>query len=153
MSYTVAEGSFVEPGTIIGDGTTIHRNCVIEAGGGKYPQTRIGKHVCIQNLSSITAGIVIEDDVFIGPGVITINTREIKWGRTSENLGKREPPVIKRGARIGGGAKILAGVVIGEEAEIGMGAVVVKDCDAFGRYVGNPARKIGEVPMEKRYAS
>ena len=152
MSYTAMPGSIVHPSAIIGDGTFIGHNVVIEESGGKYPQTRIGKHVCIHHLSSITAGMVIEDDVFIGPGVITMNTWDVKWGRTAEHLGKREPPIIKRGAIIAGGARILPRVVVGEEAKIGAGAVVVKDCEAFGVYIGNPARKVGEVPLEERYA-
>jgi len=152
MTYIAMEGAIIHPSAIIGDGTFIGHNVVIEESGGKYPQTRIGKHVCIHHLSSITAGMVIEDDVFIGPGVITMNTWDIKWGRPSNKLGKREPPVIKRGARIAGGSKILPRVTIGEEALVGSGSVVVKDCDAFGIYVGNPARKIGEVPLKERYA-
>jgi len=152
MSYMAMPGSIVHPSAIIGDGTFIGHNVVIEESGGKYPQTRIGKHVCIHHLSSITAGMVIEDDVFIGPGVITLNTRHICWGRDSQHTGNRQPPIIRRGARIGGGDVILPGVIIGAESEIGAGSVVTKDCEPFGRYVGNPARKIGEVPKEERYA-
>ena len=150
--FTIMPGAMVDDSAIIGERTFIGHNVVIEASGGKYPQTVIGKHVCIHHLSSITAGMVIEDDVFIGPGVITMNTWDVKWGRPAEHLGKREPPTIRRGAIIAGGVRILPRVVIGEEAKIGAGSVVVKDCDAFGVYVGNPARKIGEVPLEERYA-
>ena len=151
MSYMAMPGSIVHPSAIIGDGTFIGHNVVIEESGGKYPQTRIGKHVCIHHLSSITAGMVIEDDVFIGPGVITLNTRHICWGRDPV-IAVRTPPTIKRGARIGGGVTILPGVVIGEEAEIGAGSVVTKDCKAFCRFIGNPANWAGDIPLEERYA-
>ena len=150
--FIISPGALVDDSAVIGERTFIGQNVVIEPSGGKYPQTIIGRHVCIQHLTSITAGIVIEDDVFIGPCVCTLNTRHICWGRDQNLVGKRTPPIIRRGARIGGGATILPGVEIGEEAEIGAGSVVVKDCEAFGRYVGNPARKIGEVPEVERYA-
>lgn len=141
--------SYIDPSAIIGEGTFIGQNVVIEASGGKYPQTVIGRHVCIQHLCTITAGMVIEDDVFLGPCVCTMNTRRISWGRNLQYTGKREPPIIRRGARIGGGVSIMPGVEIGEEAEIGAGSVVVKDCEPYCTYVGNPARKIREVPPEE----
>lgn len=150
--FTIMPGAMVDDSAIIGERTFIGNNVVIEASGGKYPQTIIGRHVCIQHLCTITAGMVIEDDVFLGPCVCTLNTRHISWGRDLQHTGNRQPPIIRRGARIGGGAVILPGVIIGAEAEIGAGSVVTKDCDPFGRYVGNPARKVGEVPMEERYA-
>ena len=149
--FTIMPGAMVDDSAIIGERTFIGHNVVIEASGGKYPQTVIGKHVCIQHLSSITAGMVIDDDVFLGPCVCTLNTRHICWGRDLHYTGCRKPPAIRRGARIGGGAVILPGVEIGEEAEIGAGSIVTRDCEAFGRYIGNPARKIGEVPIEERY--
>ena len=146
---TIREGAIVDDSAQIGEGTFVNHGVIIEPSGGNYPQTIIGKHVCIQHLCSITAGMVIEDDVFMGPGVITLNTRNICWGRDRDITGKRHPPIIRRGARIGGGATILPGVTIGEEALIGAGAVVVKDCDPYGIYVGNPARKIGDVPTSE----
>lgn len=145
----IKTGSIVDDSAQIGEGTFIGHNVIIEPSGGNYPQTIIGKHVCIQHLCSITAGMVIEDDVFMGPGVITLNTRKICWGRDREITGHRSPPVIKRGARIGGGATILPGVTIGEETLIGAGAIVVSDCDSYGIYVGCPAKKIGEVPTSE----
>ena len=149
--FTIMPGAMVDESAIIGERTFIGHNVVIEASGGKYPQTVIGRHVCIQHLCTITAGMVIEDDVFLGPCVCTLNTRHVCWGRDPV-IAVRNPPIIRRGARIGGGAIILPGVEIGEECEIGAGSVVTKDCKAYGRYVGNPARKVSEVPMEERYA-
>lgn len=148
--FFISPGAMVDDSALIGERSFIGHNVVIEASGGKYPQTIIGRHVCIQHLCTITAGMVIEDDVFMGPCVCTLNTRHIGHGRKYESAGKRTPPVICRGARVGGGAVILPGVVIGEEAEIGAGAVVVKDCEPYSTYVGNPARKIRTIPEDER---
>ncbi len=54
-------------------------------------------------------------------------------------------PTIRRGARIGGGAVLLPGVEIGEEAFVGAGAIVLQDVPARAVVVGNPARKIRDV--------
>jgi acetyltransferase-like isoleucine patch superfamily enzyme len=150
--FFLSPGALVDDSAVIGERTFIGQNVVIEASGGKYPQTIIGRHVCIQHLTSITAGMIIEDDVFIGPCVCTLNTRHICWGRDQSIVGKRTPPVIRRGARIGGGVTILPGVEIGEEAEIGAGSVVTKNCKAFCRFYGNPANWAGDIPLEERYA-
>jgi acetyltransferase-like isoleucine patch superfamily enzyme len=149
--FTIMPGAMVDDSAIIGERTFIGHNVVIEASGGKYPQTVIGRHVCIQHLCTITAGIVIEDDVFLGPCVCTLNTRHICWGRDPV-IAVRNPPIIRRGARIGGGAVIMPGVDIGEEAEIGAGSVVTKSCKAFSRFIGNPARWAGDIPDGERYA-
>jgi UDP-2-acetamido-3-amino-2,3-dideoxy-glucuronate N-acetyltransferase len=58
-------------------------------------------------------------------------------------------PTIRRGARIGGGAVLLPGIEIGEEAFVGAGAVVLADVPARAVVVGNPARQIREVPEDE----
>jgi UDP-2-acetamido-3-amino-2,3-dideoxy-glucuronate N-acetyltransferase len=110
----------------IGEGTTVGAFCDI---GGK-----IGKNCKIQTHVSIPPHVVIEDEVFIGPGVRFANDRWMDEGR--------QPTLVKRGAKVGMGALIRAGVVIGEEAIIGMGAVVLHDVPAGEVWGGNPAKKI-----------
>ena len=78
--------------------------------------------------------VVIEDDVFIGPGVITLNDKLMG--------GALAYPRICRGARIGGGSVILPGIVIGENATVGAGSVVTRSVPAKVVVAGNPARII-----------
>jgi acetyltransferase-like isoleucine patch superfamily enzyme len=70
-------------------------------------------------------------------------------GRTERRHALRKGPTIRRGARIGGGAVLLPGIEIGEEAVVGAGAVVLGDVPPRTVVVGNPARPIREVADEE----
>ncbi len=113
-------------------------NVVFEAKG------RFGKHVTINAQCHMTQGIIVEDEVFFGPGVVTMNTRHICYGRKIPKV--YTPPLIKRAARIGAGVLILPGVVIGANAMVAAGAVVTKDVPDRVIVMGVPARVVGEVP-------
>jgi acetyltransferase-like isoleucine patch superfamily enzyme len=95
----------------------------------------------------VTAYSTLEEDVFIAPCAVTTNDNFM--GRTEERHALRRGPTIRRGARIGGGAVLLPGIEIGEEAFVGAGAVVLQDVPARAVVVGNPARQIREVPPEE----
>jgi len=88
--------------------------------------------------------VTIEDNVFIGHGVMFINDsypRATTEGKLqTEADWKVERTVIKKGASIGSGATILSNVTIGENAIVGAGSVVTKDVPASGIVAGNPAR-------------
>jgi len=89
--------------------------------------------------------VTIEDDVFIGHGVVFINDSYPRATNTTGTLQteadwKVERTVVKKGASIGSGATILSQVVIGENAIVGAGSVVTKDVAANAIVVGNPAR-------------
>ena len=101
----------------------------------------------IQADAYITAYSLLEDDVFIAPCVITTNDNFM--GRTEKRHELMKGPTIRRGARVGGGAVLLPGIEIGEEAFIGAGAVVIRDVPARALMVGNPARQLREVPDEE----
>ena len=113
----------------IGHGCTIHSHVWI----GK--DVKIGNKVKIQAFSFIPDGVVIEDNVFIGPHVVFTNDRKPPSDTWSKIL-------VKKGARIGANASILAGVTIGEGALIGMGSVVIKDVKPYTTVVGNPAHDL-----------
>jgi acetyltransferase-like isoleucine patch superfamily enzyme len=108
-------------------------------------QVRVGRSVKIQSHSFLCSGVVIEDEVFIGHGVMFINDR-FPRATTAEGRLKTsadwvcEPTLVKRRAAIGSNATILCGVTIGEEAVIGAGSVVTKDVPDRGVVAGNPAR-------------
>jgi acetyltransferase-like isoleucine patch superfamily enzyme len=81
---------------------------------------------------------VMEDDVFVAPGVTLANDRY----PVSRSL---EGPIVRTGARIGANATLLPGVEVGANALVGGGAVVTKDVPERAVVVGNPARIIGSV--------
>ena len=88
--------------------------------------------------SYVSQMVVIEDDVFLGPHVIVLNDKYPP--RYDKELW--EPPIIRKGAIIGGGAVICPGVEIGERAIIAAGAVVVRDVPAFQLWAGVPATRL-----------
>jgi acetyltransferase-like isoleucine patch superfamily enzyme len=105
----------------------------------------VGKRCKISSHTFICEGVTIEDNVFIGHGVMFINDsypRATAEGGTlqTEADWKVEKTVIKQGASIGSGATILANLSIGENAIIGAGAVVTKDVPPNTIVAGNPAK-------------
>ena len=101
----------------------------------------------IQANAYITAYSTLEDNVFIAPCVVTTNDNFM--GRTERRRELMRGPLIRRGARIGGGATLCPGVEIGVEAFVGAGAVVIGDVPPRAVVVGNPARQIRRVPDEE----
>jgi UDP-2-acetamido-3-amino-2,3-dideoxy-glucuronate N-acetyltransferase len=106
---------------------------------------RIGNRCKISSHSFICEGVQIEDEVFVGHGVIFINDRYPR-ATTDEGTLQTEadwtcvPTLVKQGASIGSGATILCGVTIGKRAIIGAGSVVTKDVPDDAVVAGNPAR-------------
>ena len=95
----------------------------------------------------MTAYSTVEEDVFIAPCVVTTNDNFM--GRTERRKALTRGPTIRRAARVGGGAILLPGVEIGEEAFVGAGAVVTKDVPARKVVVGSPARVLRDVPADE----
>ena len=105
----------------------------------------VGSNCKISSHSFICEGVSIEDNVFIGHGVMFINDsypRATTADGTPQTEAdwKVERTVVRKGASIGSGATILANVTIGENALVGAGSVVTKDVPANAVVAGNPAR-------------
>ncbi len=144
-------------GAIIGDQTQIRERAVVGArsvvGRGSTVDfdAVIGERVLVQTLVYLTAGSVVEDHVFIGPGVTTTN---------DDTMGRHPPgeplagPTLRRACRIGGGVVLTPGVEIGEEAFVAAGAVVTRDVGARDVVMGVPARlvrRVGDEDLIERF--
>lgn len=97
---------------------------------------RIGKKCKIESHSFICTAVHIEDDVFVGHGVMFTNDLYPRVDRQVRYL----PTLVGRGVSIGSNATIVAGVSIGEYAVIGAGATVTRDVASYSIVAGNPAR-------------
>jgi acetyltransferase-like isoleucine patch superfamily enzyme len=155
----VSTGAVVFAGTtigervVVGDQACVRERCtigddvVIGRGSLVENDTAVGNRSKIQAEAYVTAYSTLEEDVFIAPCVVTTNDNFM--GRTDRRHELRKGPTIRRGARIGGGAVLLPGIEVGEEAFVGAGAVVLGDVPPRALVVGNPARQIREVPEDE----
>lgn len=150
----------------MGNGVQIHHPELVNLYGCTIgDETKIGAFVEIQKNAIVGArckisthtficeGVTIEDEVFVGHGVVFINDRYPR--ATSEGRLQTEgdwavvPTLVKRKASIGSGAVILCGVIIGEGALVGAGAVVTHDVPDYAVVAGVPARLIGNMKEAK----
>ncbi len=140
LGQNVSLGHFINLyGCTIGDETKIGPFVEIQKNAS------VGKRCKIQSHTFICEGVTIEDEVFVGHGVMFTND---KYPRATADSGSLQteadwkvvPTVIKRRASIGSNATILCGVTIGENAIVGAGSVVTRDVSAGTIVAGNPAR-------------
>lgn len=155
ITFFAHRSAVVDDGVVIGDGTKIWHFCHVMTGsviGEKCvlgqnvavgPDATIGNGCKIQNNVSIYKGVTLEDDVFCGPSAVFTNVRTPR--AFVERKDEFQPTLVKRGASIGANATIVCGVVIGEYAMVGAGAVVTADVPSHALVVGAPARFLGWV--------
>ena len=148
----VFAGARICAGAIVGDQAhvreraTLGPEAVLGRGSALGQDASIGARVRIQTNVWLTAFTVVEDDVFVGPGVVTTNDDEMRSGRPAGDL---EGPVLRRGCKVGGGAVLTPGVEIGEEAFVAAGAVVTRDVPPRTLVMGVPAAAVREVPSSE----
>ena len=126
-------------GCEIGDGSKVGAFVEIQK------NAKVGKNCKISSHTFICEGVTIEDDVFVGHGVVFINDSYPRATTGDGNLQteadwKVETTLVKKGASIGSGSTILSKIVIGENALVGAGSVVTRDVPPRAIVVGNPAK-------------
>jgi acetyltransferase-like isoleucine patch superfamily enzyme len=131
----VADQAWIRENCIFGAEVLIGQGVSVEA------DARIGARARIMTGAYITCETRIEEDVFLGPRVITTNDRYLNMWESPSLKG----PTIRAGAAIGAGACLLSGITVGRGALVGMGAVVLEDVPDSRIFVGVPARDAGEV--------
>ena len=127
----VADLASIREGCRIRKAAIIGRSVMVEC------HAEIGERTKIQTQSHITGDMVVEEDVFFGAQVVTMNDKYMGT-KGDYYMGPR----VKKGAAIGSNATILPGVTVGEKAVVGAGSVVVKDVPDGETHVGLPAKKI-----------
>jgi acetyltransferase-like isoleucine patch superfamily enzyme len=141
----VGDQSQVRERGVLGERSVLGRGSTLDF------DTVVGARVSVQTLVYITAGTIVEDDVFIGPGVVMTNDH------TMSRHGPETPlrgATLRRGCRVGGGVVLTPGIIIGEEAFIAAGAVVVRDVPERAVVMGVPGRvvrQVGEQDLLERW--
>lgn len=134
-------------GCTVGDGSRIGSFVEIQKGAV------VGKRCKISSHTFICEGVTIEDEVFVGHGVMFTNdtfprATNADGSAQSEADWKVEPTLVKRRASIGSNATILPNVTIGEGALVAAGAVVTRDVPPFAIAAGVPAKVVGDVRVD-----
>jgi acetyltransferase-like isoleucine patch superfamily enzyme len=156
MSFIPSPNQLVAPDVKIGAGVRIYGfvnlyGCEIgdESKIGTFVEiqkgAKIGRRCKISSHTFICEGVTIEDEVFVGHGVMFTNDLYPRATNADGSLQtdadwKCLKTLVKRGVTIGSGVTLLCGITIGERALIGAGAVVTKDVPAGAVVIGNPAR-------------
>ena len=149
----VHESAYVDDGATLGEGTkiwhfahilrgsTLGRNVIVGQNVMIGPNVPVGDGSKIQNNVSLYEGVEIEADVFCGPSCVFTNVINPRAAVERKTEFKRT--IVKRGVTIGANATIICGIVIGEYAFVGAGAVVTRDIQPYALVIGQPARRVG----------
>jgi UDP-2-acetamido-3-amino-2,3-dideoxy-glucuronate N-acetyltransferase len=153
VDFFAHESSIIDDGAQIGSGTKVWHFCHV-MGSAKIgercnigqnvfiaPDVVIGNNVKIQNNVSLYTGVVVEDDVFLGPSMVLTNVINPR-----SHVSRKEEyrtTLIKKGTSVGANATLVCGITLGKYCFVGAGAVVTRDIPDYGLVYGNPARLQG----------
>lgn len=141
--FQTGHGVLIREGNVIGDNVSIGSHTIIEH------HVTIGNNVRIHGNTFIPEFSVLEDDCWIGPGVVMTNA---KYPRSKNVKLSLQGPTIGKKAIIGASSVILPGIHIGSNALIGAGAVVVKDVKNGEVIVGNKNKIINNISLIEEYS-
>jgi UDP-2-acetamido-3-amino-2,3-dideoxy-glucuronate N-acetyltransferase len=144
----IGEGTRIGNFVLIRDNTVIGRACVIGSYVDIEGDVQVGDFVSLQSGCYLTRGVIVENEVFCGPRMVTLNDKKMCFRRPSLVFERRAPRIL-RAARIGGGSTLCPGITIGENAVVGAGSVVTRDVPDRAMVAGNPARIIGKVEKDE----
>lgn len=151
-SQNVGAGTRLWPFAHVMRGSVVGRHCNVCEHVFVETGARIGDRVTLKNHVLVWDGVTIEDDVFVGPGVIFTNDRyprsprmDCVVQRYADPAQWRLPTMVRRGASLGAGAIILAGLTVGRYALVAAAAVVTADVADHALVMGSPARPAGWV--------
>jgi UDP-2-acetamido-3-amino-2,3-dideoxy-glucuronate N-acetyltransferase len=131
----VYPASVIAPGAVLGPDVVVGAFCFVAEGA------KIGAGCRVQSHTSVWAGVELEEDVFVGPGVAFTN---VKHPRAAFVRAPRwDVTYVCRGATLGAGSILIAPVRVGACAMVGAGCVVTRDVPAHAVVVGNPGRVVG----------
>ena len=155
QNFRYGENIIIEEDVIIGDDVILGHNVTLKSGTRimnnvrlvDYVRTNglciIGNNVMVQNGACIAYGVIINDNAFIGPGVMTNHTKNIAWQRDFPEFDLITQ--IGYGAIVGSASSLIAGLTIGDNVYIAAGSNVYKDIKEPAIYGGNPIRKIKDL--------
>lgn len=142
---SIGSGARIGDHAQIRDGARIGPGATVGSLSSVDPDVVIGARASVQARCYLSAGTVVEEDVFIGPGVTLANDNTMDRHAPEMEL---EGPLLRRACRVGAGVVVCPAIEIGEEAFVAAGAVVVADVAPRSVVMGVPARAVREVPEQ-----
>jgi acetyltransferase-like isoleucine patch superfamily enzyme len=133
----IGDHAQLRDGARVGPGATVGSFCAID------PGVTVGERASVQTRCYLSEGTVLEEDVFLGPGVTLANDNTMNRHEPGIPL---DGPLLRRACRIGAGTVICPGIEVGEEAFVAAGAVVAADVAPHSVVMGVPAKPVRKVP-------